>query len=253
MFKDFEENKIKKLSYPNLIYEQIIDSIKDGTLKPGDVLPSEGDFIKQFGVGRTSVREALASLEYLNIITDSNGKYYVNEDVQSYFKKKVLYHYHYSKDEKKRDNVMVVRRILEMQFALLAAQRASANDMKFLRQILAKIGNILDKVPEDNGEDVQNMLATDLMEQFILFHGALATATQNSILVRIFDRFKDLMFFDPESVITLEQFRNYYHMAQHIEKGIKGHDCVRTTAAMGEYLDAVESEYHMKSESDGDV
>ena len=93
MFQSFAENKIKKMSYPNLICDQIIQSIKEGVLQPVEVLPSESDFVKQFGVGRTSVREALASLEYLNIIVSINGKYYINQDVPSYFRKKLLYHY----------------------------------------------------------------------------------------------------------------------------------------------------------------
>ena len=44
-------------------FEEISSKVKtlifDGTLKPGDKLPSELELAKQFGVGRQSVREAL--------------------------------------------------------------------------------------------------------------------------------------------------------------------------------------------------
>lgn len=232
MFQGLAENKIKKLSYPNLICDQIIQSIKDGTLQPGEVLPSESDFVKQFGVGRTSVREALASLEYLNIIVANNGKYYINGDVPSYFKKKLLYHY--KRNEDQWQNMMVVRRLLEVQFAQLAAQRATENNLIFMRQIL-----------EDIGEGIaQKQDPSCLMERFVDFHASLAAATQNSLLVRIFDRFKDIMFLDPDSCqLELQDFETLYCLAKRLTECIQERDGLTASMTMEDYLRRVEDFY----------
>src|SRR2546425_6154300 len=48
-------------------YEQVADQIRrlisDGTLKPGDLLPPERELAVRLGVGRSSVRDAVRTLE----------------------------------------------------------------------------------------------------------------------------------------------------------------------------------------------
>ncbi len=58
-------------------YQQIIKQIKDaiicGQLKVGDRLPNELDMAQEFNVSRSSVREALKSLEVLGIVESRKG------------------------------------------------------------------------------------------------------------------------------------------------------------------------------------
>ena len=230
---------IKKNSYPDLISNQIIGAIKSGALKPGDMLPSEGDFIKQMDVGRTSVREALAALEYLSVIVLQNGRYYVNENVQDFFRKKLLYHY--GTREHCREDVFSVRRMLETQFALLAAQRATMNDLQYMCQILVSISDAL-KNP-DLHED-ENFSET-VMNLFISFHRALAVATNNNLLVLIFDRFKDLIFFSAENnLFSRANFREPLILTKKLVKSIDERDCAEAVANMSAYLNVVEQLYN---------
>ncbi|MBM7682938.1 GntR family transcriptional regulator [Pullulanibacillus pueri] len=53
--------------------ERIKQEIKDGTLNPGDRLPSENAYAKQLGVSRATLREALRMLEEENIISRKHG------------------------------------------------------------------------------------------------------------------------------------------------------------------------------------
>lgn len=248
MFLNFEENKIKKASYPDLICDQIVDAIKDGGMKPGDLLPPENDFAAQFGVSRSSVREALAGLEYLDVIVARNGRYYINEDVKSFYKKKMLYHYRINR--KHQADVFQVRCLLERQFALLAAQRATTNDLKFMRQTLASIGERLEKSADsEGGAEKGQIYGAYLTEAFTNFHSSLAGATQNALLIRIFDRFKDIMFPEVESnEYTLELFGDLHRKAQGIVKGIENRDYVRTVSAMEAYLDTVKQAYNLADE-----
>ena len=48
---------------PTLVVEQIISLISDGTLQPGDKLPSELEMTRRFDISRISLREALKLLE----------------------------------------------------------------------------------------------------------------------------------------------------------------------------------------------
>ena len=239
MFDNFEKKIINKKSFPELIYGQIIDSIKNGTLHPGDLLPTESDFVEQFHVGRTSVREAMAALEYLNVIVFHNGRYYVNQNVQEFFKKKLLYHYAVSDDY--RSDIFSVRKMLEMQFATLAAQRATINDLKYMYQILASISA---RLRVGNAAVEGDDAAEETLNLYISFHRALAVATHNNLLVLIFDRFKDLMFFVTDDIdIPLADYQSVLQIAKKLVKEIDERDCIKAIETMEQYLDAVQPIY----------
>lgn len=57
----------------DLIAEQITWKIKEGSLKPGDRLPTEHELARQLGVGRTSVREGLQKLRTLGVVDVRKG------------------------------------------------------------------------------------------------------------------------------------------------------------------------------------
>lgn len=69
------------------IYLQIKDSIKadiiSGKYKPGDLLPTENDMIKEFNASRTTVRNALANLEKEGYVWRRQGKGSVVKDFKS--------------------------------------------------------------------------------------------------------------------------------------------------------------------------
>jgi GntR family transcriptional repressor for pyruvate dehydrogenase complex len=64
--------------------DAILSSIQDGSLKAGGRLPSEAKLAQLTGVGRTSVREALAALRLMGVIETRVGDgSYVREAVNS--------------------------------------------------------------------------------------------------------------------------------------------------------------------------
>src|SRR5580693_8419617 len=60
------------------LYEQIVQqiqqSILQGTLKPGDQLPSERELAVKFGVSRTAVREAVKTLHEKGLVEPFSGR-----------------------------------------------------------------------------------------------------------------------------------------------------------------------------------
>jgi len=59
---------------PELILDEITRLITEGILKPGDRLPSESELAERFGVGRSSLREAMRALQLLGIVEVIQGK-----------------------------------------------------------------------------------------------------------------------------------------------------------------------------------
>src|SRR6476660_10272833 len=68
-----EFTRVQRLSLSDHIVEQIAEMIARGALKPGDRIPSEKQLCQQFGVSRTSVREALRSLSVMGILESPAG------------------------------------------------------------------------------------------------------------------------------------------------------------------------------------
>src|SRR5262245_19586434 len=62
------------LTAPQQIAGAITGSILDGSLRPGDRLPSEEEMASMFGVSRPTVREALRHLRMQHILESSRGR-----------------------------------------------------------------------------------------------------------------------------------------------------------------------------------
>jgi molybdopterin/thiamine biosynthesis adenylyltransferase/DNA-binding transcriptional regulator YhcF (GntR family) len=65
--------EIPRKSLSEIVASQIATEILDGTYKSGYQLPAERDLIKQFGVSRSTLREALKTLEEINLIESRHG------------------------------------------------------------------------------------------------------------------------------------------------------------------------------------
>ena len=162
---------ISRLSLSDEIVEQIIDLISRGILRPGERMPSEKQLCQQFGVGRTSVREALRSLSVMGILEPHAGEgTYVSGDSSRYLEKTL--HWSLLLDRKMVDDLIETRLTLESETAFLAAQRAGQED---LQEIAAAIEGM-----ELSANQPDIYLGFDLR-----FHVAIARASQNSILFQL--------------------------------------------------------------------
>ncbi|SVE24582.1 uncharacterized protein METZ01_LOCUS477436, partial [marine metagenome] len=65
--------QIERATVSDAIVDQLRGLVAQGILKPGDRLPSERELCKRFGVGRTSVREALKPLITMGLLEGRMG------------------------------------------------------------------------------------------------------------------------------------------------------------------------------------
>lgn len=168
---------------PKKIYEQVAEAlhekIRSGVLKPGDKLDSVEMLAENFKVGRSAVREALSALRTLGIIEIRQGegtyvKQFEPNDLRFPLSIAMLMN---SKDVM---NLLEVRKIIEIGAAAAAARKRNAENLIMLEKALEEMriqhGN------EDLGE------RSDLN-----FHLAVASSTQNMILVKLLTDISALM------------------------------------------------------------
>jgi GntR family transcriptional repressor for pyruvate dehydrogenase complex len=163
-----ELRPLKRASLSDGIVEQLTGLIARGALKPGDRIPSEKQLCEQFGVGRTSVREALRSLAVAGILESraGNGTFVATRPTRQLER---VFQWGMLLDKKLVDQLAETRLMLESQTAFLAATRATPNDLEDLRRCIHGMEHSL--------ADPEQYLEHDLQ-----FHLIVAHATQNAIL-----------------------------------------------------------------------
>ncbi len=161
------------------LYKSVIDYIKqyilDHDLKPGDPLPPEGQLVEDLGVGRSSVREAVKSLQSLGLIDVRTGDgLYVRElnfdPMIETFQFGMLF------------DTRTVAELLQIRIWLEAAVIGDAVH-RIDQQDLAQLQAVLDRWEACNQQGEEFL---DLDEEF---HRILYAALNNDTLMRLFNAF----------------------------------------------------------------
>lgn len=156
-----------------LLSQSVKDAIQEmifTKLKAGDRLPTEAELTSMFQVSRTSIREALKSLEAAHIVEKRNGGTYVVEQVNDCFVDPL---YIMSRLEvAKREDLLSIRRILEGEAAALAAKNV---DEEILRQLKTNVWMM-----QKPDLTLEEYIALD--EEFHLF---IAKASGNAVLYQL--------------------------------------------------------------------
>ncbi|GAA2606039.1 FCD domain-containing protein [Streptomyces roseoviolaceus] len=158
-----------KVSGPVRLADQVAatlsEEIESGRLAEGDRLPTEVELVRQLGVSRTVVREALSRLRNAGLIEPRQGigvfvlpRRTRPLDLEAAdTKAKVL-------------QIVEVRRAMEGEAAHLAATRATPLDLARMRQAL----DAIDAAVGAGGDGVDEDLA---------FHRSIAESTGNTVMV----------------------------------------------------------------------
>jgi GntR family transcriptional repressor for pyruvate dehydrogenase complex len=161
------------------IYRKLVSHIIRGVWKPGTRIPAERQLGQQLGVGRASLREALKALEIMGLIETRLGDgTYVCQ--RSEFLSKPLLWAITSSSETEVYELVEARKLIETELAGLAAERATADDLK-------EIGKHLDRMERSP------QAPSELLQADIEFHLAIGEAAHNSILMNALNLIRNLL------------------------------------------------------------
>jgi GntR family transcriptional regulator, transcriptional repressor for pyruvate dehydrogenase complex len=159
--------------------DQILDMLISGGLNPGERLPPERELCARLRVSRTVVREALNLLEARGLISIEHGRGAVvsggNTDAVRdtlglilRVRPKVLW------------ELLEMRKILEVEIAGLAAERATEEQVQAMRTQLERM---LASIDTPNG----------YVDADVEFHAVLARAARNEVLLTMLEPIVDLL------------------------------------------------------------
>lgn len=210
----------------------LLDYIRKKDLKRGDKLPSERELVQLLEVGRSSIREALQILAERGVIEKQAGKGVYLKTTLHHDQLKNITTWLPSLDVKQSLDLLEFRKGIEVKIAFLAAKR---RDIKSIETLEKSIDDLIICV-----ESGTSIIVPDL-----LFHGTLATATQNDVIVSVYksvvDNFKRVRM---EMAINDDMDHAlYFH--REILKAVKEQDSERSGKLMELHLEDVQQNYRV--------
>lgn len=212
------------------VVEQIRALIGSGQLRPGDRLPAERELCKQLGISRPSLRAGLRMLVAHGVLRARHGSgTYVADGPPSLDSEQLsllaaLHGFTF-------DQMFEARRVLEVQVAGLAAERATAEHLATIAEETAEMYAALD--------DPQQYLIHD-----IKFHRAIASASGNPILATLVEMVSAVMYDQRrETIGRAHDFKESAEMHQRIYRAIRSQKPDAARLAMHDHLALAQDAY----------
>jgi len=157
----------------------LVSLILDRGLRPGDKLPSERELMAQLSVGRSSLREAIRTLSALGMVEVAVGSgMYVADGGTSALTRPLSWGLLMG-GQSTRD-VIDARRVVEVELAGLAAERATEEDLEAIADQL----NLL----RANADDAERCARFD-----VEFHLAIGRAAHSEVLYHVLETLRHLL------------------------------------------------------------
>ncbi len=172
---------IKSTNISNKAQAQIGEFIVESGLKAGDMLPTEKALEEQLGISRTSIREALRSLEAIGIIETRHG---VGRFLRHFNYDAIIENLSYNIELNVKDfrDVIDIRVALEVSFLDRVIPFFTEGDIQELRDLLGQL-EVEVRAQEEEQELIENHTA---------FHLKLYEKAGNALLLHIIRMFATL-------------------------------------------------------------
>ena len=235
----FNITKAKSRRVSHTIVEQIRDAIFSGELKPGDRLPAEKNLAEDFGVSKSSLREAFRALEALGLLEIrqgmAGGAFVSKVDLET--ARNSLFNYIFFQNPSIQEFTQL-RALIEPPVAELAAGKISDADIADLEENLAQTKKKLDA-------DVF------YYELDTYFHHRIAEIAGNSLICFVIDSLKNALVIMKQQLDLGPEFSvNVFARHQRILAALRERNPVKARDEMLEHIKQVEQELIANSDED---
>lgn len=222
-----EFEAVRRTKLYEMVAKQIERLISEGLLKPGDKLPPERELAEMFQVSRSSLRDAIRTLELVGLVEARQGDGTVVCDLSADSLVNPLATMLVRKRELVAE-LLDVRKIIEPPLAARAAAHASPEEIAYLDDILRR--------------QKEKVRRSELaIEEDSEFHYAIAQASKNSIVMKVLDVLMDLLRKSRERALQVDgRMQRSFAGHQRILSAIKRRDASAAETAMRRHLEEIE-------------
>jgi len=190
---------VRRQTVVGQVMEQIKELIASGRLKPGDKIPTEQELAAKFGVGRSTIREAIKVFTYLGVFESRTRKGTCLQDHSGISEEALTWAFILGREDFR--NLMEVRKALELEAWFILCEAARQEPGSVLRTIHSL---------EDEVACMERAISErddmELVEADFRFHRAAVAASGNSLFTNLFDTLKS---FTCEEITRSNIPRNY--------------------------------------------
>jgi len=214
----------------NKVYEEVAKQIERlilSKMSPGEKLPPERELSEMFGVSRSSIRDAIRSLELMGLVEPRQGVGTVVREISAETLVNPLSNV-LVRQRQLVGELIDVRKMLEPPLAARAATHASADEIAEMEDILRR----------QAAKMAQGEVAIDEDSEF---HYAIAMASGNSVVLKVLDLLMDLLRATREKALQVEgRPQRSLGGHRHIVAAIKKRDAAAAQAAMCRHIEEIE-------------
>jgi len=140
------------------------------SLEPGSRLPTEQELCRQLGIGRSTLREAVRALTFIGAVQPRRGSgTYVSTGEDGAFEK--LIGLGFMVQRARVNEVVEMRRVLELESVRLAAVRHTAEERKQLESVMTAMGKAISNPSKAAKYDLEyNVLLGRASHNTVLMH-----------------------------------------------------------------------------------
>lgn len=214
------------------IYEKVVEKLKasiaNGELQPGAILPSERKLMNDFGVSRSSLREAFRVMELLGLIESIPGKGRFVRHPHTISEDRTVIRL----EDSAILELMEARRVLDPDIAAESAMKATQPDLTNMLRVIT--------ATEDKLADINGRAEADFD-----FHLVVAKATHNFIFINITRMYFDLIMATHDKIYNLLDDKDAF-LIEHrsIYEAILDHDVKRAGTAAAQHIDRIYKTLH---------
>ncbi len=194
--------KIRQKTVVEQVMAQIKGLIASGAYKPGDKIPTELELAETFGVGRSSIREAVKIFNYLGVLRSQAAKGTFVQERSNISTEALTWSLLLGNDE--MEEMIDLRGAIELWSILALSKKVSAGSSE-AQEILRELEHIVAQM----NLSVKNGLFEELIEADFQFHNTIIKAQKNA---QFYSLYQTLRAFLVEEMRTSQ--KDYQNPAQ---------------------------------------
>ena len=189
--------KIRQKTVVEQVMEQIKELIASGKYQPGDKIPTEHELAEKFGIGRSSIREAIKIFNYLGVLKSKAAKGTFLSDRANISTEALSWSILLGKDE--MGELIETRGAIEL-WSIIHLTSLGSKDKEHMDNVIKELQDIVDGMQKslDAGE-LEKLIDADYN-----FHNVIVKSTGNGLFYSIYKTLKSFMYEE------IEQSQNDY-------------------------------------------
>jgi DNA-binding FadR family transcriptional regulator len=214
------------------VRDRLYEAIRSGALPAGAALPSERSLCDDFGVARTSVREAIQGLVSRGLLERRSNRTYVSELLPD------LPVSHSDQRKVKVHELFEVREAIELPMVRLTVARATDQERQEIAALASRFSTAM---------DVEEFRQLDRA-----FHWKLASSCGNDLLAELYGKVLDKLFHSTDFSSLLSARVNQRAVRQIVRDSCTAHRAIAdavmrrspdaVASAVGQHLEQVENQ-----------